>query len=343
MKKIIACLIALVVYTVAKAQTESPFLTKSLANAAIQKVVAHTSGGSIAVTGQTAGESRVEVYIRSSNNNIEISKEEIQKRLDNDYELSIGVAGNQLTVTARQKDGELNWKKALSISFKIFVSPNASTELNTRGGSISLVNLKGKHDFSTSGGSLNIDQLSGGIDGKTSGGSIRVANSRDEINLSTRGGSIKADNCKGTIKLSTSGGSMDLNNLEGAVDADTRGGSIRSNNITGDLMAHTSGGSVGLQNLAGSVDASTNGGSMTVGITKLGKYVRLANSGGSVNLTIPDGQGINLKLHSRSISVATLKNFSGNKSDDEIDGTLNGGGIPVDVRVNSGRITMGFN
>src|SRR4051812_17257078 len=106
MKKILACLLMLAVYTGTQAQNETPYLTKPLTGAAIQKVVARTSGGSLTVIGQTAGENRVEVYITSSNgNNKDLSKEEIQKKLEADYTLDVTVDGGQLTLTAKQKDG----------------------------------------------------------------------------------------------------------------------------------------------------------------------------------------------------------------------------------------------
>lgn len=343
MKKLLALFMLSVAFVTAQAQNETPYLTKSLSGTSVQKLVARTSGGSLSVTGQTSGENRVEVYIKSSNGNDNLSKEEIQKRLDADYELSVGVEGGQVNAIAKQKSSFMNWKKGLSISFKIYVNPNITTELHTSGGSIALRNLKGKQDFSTSGGSLNIDQLSGDINGKTSGGSIHVTNSNNQLNLSTSGGSIYAEGCKGDMKLHTSGGSLTLKSLNGSVDASTSGGSIKGNDITAETIVHTSGGSISLENIAGSLDASTSGGSINARITKLGKYVKLGNSGGGISLSVPDGQGLNLKLHSNRVNVANLKNFSGSKSDHELDGTLNGGGVPVEARAGSGSIMLTFN
>ena len=40
------------------------------------------------------------------------------------------------------------------------------------------------------------------------------------------------------------------------------------------------------------------------------------------------------------VKVAGRANFSGSVEDDEIDGKLNGGGIPITVRAGSGRIDM---
>src|SRR4030095_4166427 len=96
-----------------KAQTDkTPFMTKSLSNESIKDVEVETSGGSIAVSGVTTN-ARVEVYI-TSNNNKELTKEEIQKRLDEKYNLNISVASNKVTATARLKEKRTDWKKALN-------------------------------------------------------------------------------------------------------------------------------------------------------------------------------------------------------------------------------------
>jgi hypothetical protein len=169
-----------------KAQTDkTPFTTKSLSNESIKEVEVETSGGSIAVSGVTTN-TRIEVYI-TGNNNKQLTKEEIQQRLDEKYNLNISVANNKVTATARLKEKMTDWKKALNISFKIFVPRNVSTDLSTSGGSISLTNLSGNLKFSTSGGSLDVDNVGGTVDGRTSGGSINLENSKDDIELATSG------------------------------------------------------------------------------------------------------------------------------------------------------------
>ena len=66
--------------------SDKPFMTKSLSNESIKDVEVETSGGSISVSGVAATEARVEVYI-TSNNNKELTKEEIQQRLNEKYNL----------------------------------------------------------------------------------------------------------------------------------------------------------------------------------------------------------------------------------------------------------------
>jgi hypothetical protein len=320
---------------------EEPYQTKSLANEAVKNVKVETSGGSISVTGGNNSDARIEVYVRANNSrDNQLSKDEIQKRLDEDYVLTISVSNNRLTAIAKPKERNMNWKKALNISFKVFTAQSVSTDLETSGGSIHLDNVIGTQDFTTSGGSLHIDNSGGEIKGRTSGGSIHVKNSKDKIDLTTSGGSIHAIGCSGNLKLATSGGSLDLNDLQGEIKASTSGGSVNGRTIRGELSAHTSGGNVKLEDLSCSLETSTSGGHITVAIKEFGKYVTINNSGGNIDLQIPGNKGIDLKLRGDKINTTTLSNFSGSVEEDEIDGKLNGGGIPVTVRAGSGRIKL---
>lgn len=326
----------------ANAQNKEPYMTKSLSSESVKSTEVQTSGGSISVTGvNSATETKVEVYISGNNGKNEISKEEIQKRLEQ-YDLTVSVANNKLTAIAKPKERNMDWKKGLSISFKIYVLKNISTDLTTSGGSINLTNLTGNQNFTTSGGSLNIDNVGGKIDGRTSGGSINLQNSRDDIELTTSGGSIKANNCDGKLRLTTSGGSLNLEGLKGDIKASTSGGSVNGRNIGGELVTHTSGGGIHLYELTCSVEASTSGGGIDVEIKELGKYVKLSNSGGGIDLQLPKGKGVDLDLSGNRIKTDQLGNFDGKIEDDNLQGKLNGGGVPIRVRSSSGRISLAF-
>ena len=323
---------------------KTPYQTRSLANDAIKSVSVETSGGSILVSGAAGVTSRIEVYVQG-NNNRELSKEEIKKRLDEDYKLEVSVSGNEVRAIAKRKHegSNWNWKKQLSISFKVFVPNKVDTRLETSGGSIHLDNLSGDEKFSTSGGSLHVDHLTGMIKGETSGGSIEVANSGDDINLQTSGGSVRAANCHGKIKLETSGGSLNLESLNGTVNANTSGGSIKGSNIEGELITGTSGGSINLSRLSCSLEASTSGGGMDIEIVHAGKYVKLDDSGGHITLKLPSKQGLDLNLSADHIDKpSNIYGFSGEWKKDHVKGSVNGGGIPVNVGVN-GHLDVSFN
>ena len=343
MKKISALflLASFAIAACAQNNDQKPYSTQSLAKESIKDVNVKTSGGSITVNGVAAGEARIEVYISPSNGLWNsLSNEEIKKRLQEDYTLTITTSNNKLTAVAETKNHFLNWKKGLNISFRVYVPQSVNTDLSTSGGSIHLANLSGKQVFRTSGGSLHVDDVTGDINGRTSGGSIKVKNCGNNIDLNTSGGSIVAEDCKGAINLETSGGSLTLNNLQGNIKAHTSGGSVHGSNIQGELSARTSGGSVQLNNLSGSLETSTSGGSIAVELKELGKYVTISNSGGNIDLTLPQNKGLDLKLYANKIKTDGLKNFTGKADDDEISGSVNGGGVPVTVKASSGHLNV---
>jgi hypothetical protein len=320
---------------------KAPFMSKSLSNESVKQVIIETTGGNISVVSDGPADARLEVYVQSNNGkNSSLSKEEIKKRLEDEYDLNISVNDNKVTATAKPKHKNMDWKKALNISFKAFVPVNVSTDLSTSGGNINLKDISGTQNFSTSGGNLNVDNVSGKIRGRTSGGNLKLHNLKDEIDLSTSGGNIDAENCTGNIKLSTSGGSLNLSGLNGHIRATTSGGNVRGNDIGGELFSNTSGGSIVLKDLYCSLETSTSGGNIDVSIREFGQYIRIKNSGGNIDLVIPKNKGANLKLNAQKIKTSGLENFSGSKEDDEIKGKLNGGGIPVTVSSGSGNIYL---
>jgi hypothetical protein len=321
---------------------QTPYLTKSLASDAINSVVVSTSAGGISVSGESGQSPRIEVYIRG-NNNRELSKEEIKKRLEEDYDMNISVNGHELSATVKNRHELSNWHNSISISFRIYVPEQVTTDLRTSGGGINLDHLKGNETFKTSGGGLNVDKLSGVIRGHTSGGGINVTDSHDDIDLETSGGGIVAKNCDGKIKLITSGGGLILNDLKGSITAHTSGGGIEADNIEGELITGTSGGGINMRHMKCSLEASTSGGNLDAQITEVGKYLKLNASAGNIDLDLPAKQGLDLDLRGEHIDDHIASGFKGEWEKRHVQGSVNGGGASVTADAHGGEIYLRFN
>jgi hypothetical protein len=320
-----------------------PFVVKTFPRGSVKDLQTETSGGNIAVYGEATGDARVEVYTNSSNNwNDELSKDEIQKRLDEQYDVVVAMEGGKLVATAHQKHNwDNNWRHGLSISFRIYVPEAVNSKVRTSGGNVDLKGLTGSEDFRTSGGNLDIAQLSGTIVGRTSGGNVTIRDSHDDIDLSTSGGNMDADHCKGKIRLETSGGNIGLRHVEGTVKVGTSGGQVEGGQITGELQAHTSGGNIDFEDVAANLTASTSGGNIHVSFLST-KAVDLENSSGDISLTLPKDQGMDLRISGERVHSTTMNNFRGNVDEHHIDGSLNGGGIPIHVDGNGGEVHLSF-
>jgi hypothetical protein len=327
--------------TFAQKEDEKPYMVKTFSASAIKNLKMNTSGGGLTVTGIAGSEARIEVYIRPNNWNgsgNNLSKEELEERLSN-YELSVTQDGDAIVAYSKNKNN--NWgKKSLSIGFKAFVPQNIITDLNTSGGSINVKNITGNAIGRTSGGSIGVEKCKNKIQLSTSGGSISAIECSGDIDLKTSGGSISAMDLDGTIDLRTSGGSISLDALKGTIKAITSGGSIKATELRGESVVKTSGGSIVLREIYGTLDAATSAGSLDAEILELGKSLNLSVSAGSMSVKMPMDKGITLDCSAQRINAGTLNNFSGSFEKTYIKGKLNGGGIPVNLRVSTGTLTM---
>jgi DUF4097 and DUF4098 domain-containing protein YvlB len=346
MKKYLILSVIAFISLAIKAQNQSgktPYLTKSFSSETINSIASQTSGGNISVTAVNPSESHVEIFVNQNGNwRSKLSDDEIKAKIAEDYDLNVSVNNGELTVNAKPKHNITNWKKSLSFTFKICVPLKVSTQLKTSGGNIYLTGISGDQEFKTSGGNLNLNSINGNITGETSGGNISLKDCKGELDLSTSGGNILAENSDGHIHVSTSGGSIKLNDLKGNINASTSGGNVEAETIEGELLAYTSGGNVSLQKMSCSIKASTSGGNIDVSVIHPGNDISLNNSAGQIRLTLPKNIGLDLKLKARKISTQNLENFSGKNSKEEINGTVNGGGIPVTVDAGSGKIDIMF-
>ena len=314
-----------ILFSQEKEQRE-PYLVKNI-NQSFSAAEVRTSGGNITVS--VGSPVRVEVFISGNNSKETLSKEEMKQRMEELYDLEIAVAGNKLIAYARSKEPIRDWKKALNVSFQLTVPEKLSTELYTSGGNITITEINGEQHLETSGGNLKVHHLSGKIFGRTSGGDIYLSNVKEYADLTTSGGNIIAAHSSGTLKLNTSGGDVLLKALEGNIEAGTSGGNVEGGNISGDLRARTSGGNVRLNGLSCKLDASTSSGFIRVGIDKLTDKIRLNNSGGNIELTLPKGVPADLDIVGSLKQGKSIDNFTGKITENSVRGKLNGGGIAV--------------
>ena len=73
----------------------------------------------------------------------------------------------------------------------------------------------------------------------------------------------------------------------------------------------------------------------------MGEFATLKTSGGNVNITVPKGLGLNLDLHGSRVRTQ-LENFSGSMKDDDVEGTINGGGPMLSARTSGGSVRVSF-
>lgn len=343
MKRLLLPLLSALLALTASAQNrdESPYQSKTFTGR-LTLVHVETAGGNITVEGGSHTDVRVDMYVKPNNwPRTTLSQAEIEERLKQ-YDIQVRTNGSTVVATAKARERNMDWKRALNIAFRVYTPRQMNTDLGTSGGGIQLTHLAGRQTFTTSGGGLDLNDLDGDLKGRTSGGGIQLTDCHtttqgDRIDLETSGGSIDATNASGPIRLETSGGSIRLRGLNGSISAQTSGGSVSGDGISGELITKTSGGGIRLTNMAGSLEATTSAGSVDLQLTKLGQYLRLSTSAGSVRVQMPLSSGLNLDVSGNRVSMP-LRNFDGTSDKDRVRGKLNGGGIPVAISASSGSV-----
>ena len=303
------CLSLAFLATLASAKTvdQDPYLSKTFTVNGRGDLMVRTSGGSIEVTGQSGNQVEVDMYVRKNGSwggwfGSDDDNEDLAEYLE-DYDIDISQSGNEITATAKRKGSGWGNNK-VSISFKVRVPKDMSTDLSTSGGSIAVANVSGCHDVSTSGGSLNFEDVTGTTEARTSGGSINVED------------------------------------YSGTLDAKTSGGSIRVRDSEGQIAVNTSGGGITIDDVRGSVEAYTSGGSIRADIRSLEDQLTLKTSG-SIKAIIPSGLGLDLDLSGNRVNTE-LQNFSGKSEKNSIQGSMNGGGIEVTMRTSGGSVNLDY-
>ena len=288
----------------AQSPGEKPYLVKSFPADGFKSLRMLTSGGNVTVTGQSSGESRIEMFVRANNWNDKLSDAEIKERLEKYYEVEISKDATTVNATAkRRQDVKWSQENGLSISFRAYVPAGVAADLKTSGGNVSLENLNGEQVAATSGGNIDVKNVKGNANLRTSGGNIGIGTFSGNMDAITSGGNISAEDVKGGIKLKTSGGNLSLTSVSGNLEAQTSGGNI---------------------------DAS---------ITELGERVSLVTSAGDVDVQMPLNKGMDLDLKGNRVKIA-MSNFKGVVEDDRVQGKLNGGGIPVTISTSGGNVRV---
>ena len=273
-----------------------------------------TSGGNISTIGYEGNQVEIRFIVIKYGRVLDMTLEDLKRMAD----VQIVADNSNLEINIRRIT-----ERNISVGFEIKTPFKTAAFLNTSGGNISIANLTANQNVNTSGGNINIKSIRGDVGANTSGGNVSVENSTGNIHATTSGGNISLNKLKGNIKTSTSGGNIVLSDSQGSIDVSTSGGSIS------------------LEEISGSVKAFTSGGNISAKVNQLTENLILETSGGNIDCIVPKGLGLDLNLSADNIDTP-LSNFTGNAKKDRIQGKMNGGGIPVNLRTSGGSMILNY-
>jgi hypothetical protein len=284
-------------------RTDTPYRTEIFSVNSGGSLTLQTSGGNLQVTGSSSDQVIVEMFVRRNGRNILPADSDLRN-----FAITIEQRGSQILAKAERDSRNSNILTSTneSISFVVSVPNRYNVDMSTSGGTITLSDVAGELKGRTSGGSINLSDLTGTIEMRTSGGNISFQNLTGDVTTSTSGGNIRANNSQGNIRLSTSGGSIRLDDVGGAVNASTSGGNVNAK------------------------------------LTEITGPISLRTSGGGITADLPGSEGLTMNVRGSRVRMPLI-NFNGESKTNEIIGTINGGGHPVEIRTSGGNVTINFN
>jgi|GEM_PF-1910153 len=218
----------------------------------------------------------------------------------------------------------------------------------------------------SSSGELNLGTLNGEtIDIKASSGDINIgtlmASESTEVNSSS--GEISADQITSSQTLvKTSSGTIGINLLEtldGALyatsgdiilgsaeavklDIELSSGDLKIAELIGDRTFVKTTGKGEIENARGALKYRGSSGDVFLGVTDLNASIDIDLSSGDINLIAPGNSSFDIYMDTSSGDKRSDFDILGkiNNGDDEIEGTVNGGGISVVLKTSSGDIKL---
>jgi hypothetical protein len=153
-------------------------------------------------------------------------------------------------------------------------------------------------------------------------------------------GGIRVEGVQGPAECHTDSGGIEVRDIGSEVHASADSGGIRIENVKGATYARVDSGGIEAENIAGSIDAETDSGGIHLSQNSAAPIRAKADSGGvTVRLASNAGYDINVESESGHISVPEVA-VHGDISKHHVEGKVRGGGPMVNVRVDSGNVSI---
>lgn len=187
------------------------------------------------------------------------------------------------------------------------------------------------------------------------GGEVDAANLTGDVDVSVTGGPCRAENMEGTLDIQAHSSDVSILGFSGheitarvavgpltVEDADAEtvtvqsvSGTLTLASIRANTTVATKSAPVNLEDISGPCTAHVQGGDLTYEGTPTDD-IELRGVGTTIDALLPSDHGATLSMTGARLSVADAFTFEGDRSEHEIEGTLNGGGPSVQLHATGG-------
>lgn len=180
------------------------------------------------------------------------------------------------------------------------------------------------------------------LDLTSSHGDVSLASHRGTARISTTHGDVDADALEGaSITIETTHGDLHASILNApTVTLGTTHGDIELGTVTGDvLLARTTHSDVSIEGLSARADVETTHGDVAMSVLAT-TGLRVETTHGDVSIELPKHLAVDVDLEGDPVLLDTDGAFDGNRDEERIVGSINGGGSRIDVSTTFGSVRV---
>lgn len=216
------------------------------------------------------------------------------------------------------------WVRTLDVTLHVDVRVPSRVEAEIRapGGKIEVAGLEGHLDLKAMGGPCHIENVDGTLDLRAESSDVSIHGfSGDEFVARVAVGALSVSDVQAdTVTVRSVAAPLTLSSVEGVTTVTARSAPVTLNDVPGPCSAHARGGSLDYNGTpADEVD--------------------LEVVGAALDATLPSTHGAALTMSGPTLSLSDAFGFEGERTETEIDGTLNGGGPPLTLSAISGEVS----
>jgi hypothetical protein len=219
-------------------------------------------------------------------------------------------------------DGALSWLfGGPHVELQVFVPAGTNVDLRTTVGPVRVTGVRG---------SLRV---------RVDDGDLEVREAYGDAKLRTLRGDVEVADLHGDLEVKSSEGALEIEGIHGDVRARATLGSIEARRVDGSVSARAAEGDIELAEVRGPVEARTGLGTVRTGFAGPPQGA-LETADGDLEVSFPTRAAADLDARASALEIGAGVEFAGERGPDHAVGTLAGGGAPLWLRAERGRIRL---
>lgn len=222
----------------------------------------------------------------------------------------------------------------LCVDLELQVPATARLDLDTGSGSTTLSGVHGPTRLDCGSGGVEVSDV-GPLELDAGSGDLTVRQVYGQLSVDSGSGRVQISDVQGNVRLDSGSGPIRIDRVQGDLHLDGGSGSVVVSDLTGNhAQVEVGSGTVQLLKLnVRRLEADSGSGHFTLELSSVapGSRYQLDCGSGGLNVLLPPEAGLTVQVEGRRWSVDSALPLQTHVADDDLEGTMNGGGASLEI------------